>query len=105
MRHPPKFRYARPFTLLCVRITGKGRSMSRTQSTRRNTRRVAEHGYTVIYERLTEGGYQVIVPALPGIVTYGRSLEEARDMAQDAIRCHIRALLKDGEEIPEDPFA
>ena len=66
---------------------------------------MAEHSYTVIYERLTEGGYQVIVPALPGIVTYGRSLEEARDMAQDAIRCHIRSLLKDGEEIPQDHFA
>jgi predicted RNase H-like HicB family nuclease len=26
-------------------------------------------------------------------------------MAEDAIRCHLRALLKDGEDIPEDPFA
>ena len=51
-----------------------------------------------------KGGYQVIVPALPGIVTYGRDLEEAREMARDAIVCHLRGLLKDGEEIPEDPF-
>ena len=64
-----------------------------------------DHGYTVIYEPLAEGGYQVIVPALPGIVTYGRTLEEAREMAADAILCHLRGLLKDGEEIPEDPFA
>jgi predicted RNase H-like HicB family nuclease len=66
---------------------------------------VAEYGYTVIYERLTEGGLQVIVPALPGIVAYGRTLEEAREMAGDAILCHLRGLLKDHEEIPEDPFA
>jgi predicted RNase H-like HicB family nuclease len=66
---------------------------------------VTEYGYTVIYEALAEGGYQVIVPALPGIVTYGRALEEAREMARDAIICHLRGLLKDGEEIPEDPFA
>ena len=45
------------------------------------------------------------MPALPGIVTYGRDLEEAREMARDAIVCHLRGLLKDGEEIPEDPFA
>ncbi len=64
----------------------------------------AEYGYTVIYEQLSEGGYQVFVPALPGIVTYGRTVEEAREMAQDAILCHVRALHKDGEEIPDDPF-
>ncbi|MGA2607056.1 MAG: type II toxin-antitoxin system HicB family antitoxin [Terriglobia bacterium] len=79
--------------------------MARRQSTFRKQHVSAEYGYTVIYERLLEGGYQVIVPALPGIVTYGRTLEEAREMAEDAIRCHIRALLKDGEDIPDDPFA
>lgn len=66
---------------------------------------MAEHGYRVIYEPLTEGGFQVIVPALPGIVTYGRTIEEAREMAQDAITCHLQGLLKDHEEIPIDPFA
>ena len=65
---------------------------------------MTEHGYTVIYEALTEGGYQVIVPALPGIVTCGRTLDESREMARDAIICHLRGLMKDGEEIPEDPF-
>jgi len=66
---------------------------------------MAEYGYTVLYEQLTEGGYQVIVPALPGVVTYGRTLQEAREMAGDAIACHVRGLLKDHEEVPEDPFA
>jgi antitoxin HicB len=66
---------------------------------------VSEHGYTVIYEPLTDGGFQVIVPALAGLVSFGRTIEEARAMAQDAITCHLKGLLKDGEEIPEDPFA
>jgi predicted RNase H-like HicB family nuclease len=66
---------------------------------------VAEYGFTVIYDQLAEGGYQVIVPGLPGIVTYGRTLEEVREMARDAIACHIRGLIKDGEEIPEEPLA
>jgi predicted RNase H-like HicB family nuclease len=65
---------------------------------------MAEHGYRVIYEPLAEGGFQVIVPALPGIVTYGRTIDEAREMAQDAISCHIQRLLKDNEEIPADPL-
>lgn len=52
---------------------------------------MAEYGYTVIYEELQEGGYQVAVPALPGIVSYGCTIPEARD----AIVCHIRGLLKD----------
>ena len=66
---------------------------------------MTECGYTVVYEALSEGGYQVLVPAFPGIVTYGRNIDEAREMARDAIVCHLRGLLKDGEEIPEDPFA
>ena len=65
---------------------------------------MAEYGYTVLFERLAQGGYQVFVPALPEIVTYGRTVGEAREMAQDAILCHLRALRKDGEEIPDDPF-
>lgn len=66
---------------------------------------MSEYGYPVIYEPLTEGGFQVIVPALPGLVTYGRTIEEASEMAQDAISCHLQGLLKDDEEIPKDPFA
>jgi predicted RNase H-like HicB family nuclease len=38
-------------------------------------------------------------------VTYGRTIAEAREMAEDAIRCHLRGLVKAGEEIPPDPFA
>ena len=66
---------------------------------------MTSYKYTVIYEELSEGGYQVIVPALPGLVTFGRALPEAREMAEDAIRCHIQGMLKDHEEIPEDPFS
>ena len=79
--------------------------MPRSHAQRRKQVISPRHGYTVIYEGLLEGGYQVIVPALPGIVTYGRTIAEAREMAEDAIRCHLRALVKDGEEIPPDPFA
>jgi antitoxin HicB len=47
-------------------------------------------------------GYQVTVPLLPGLITYGRTLPEAREMARDAILCHLEGLKKDGERIPDE---
>lgn len=38
------------------------------------------------------GGYTVTVPALPGIVTHGRTIDEALANAQDAIECHTDGL-------------
>ncbi len=64
--------------------------------------RSKEYSYTVIYEPVKEGGYKVIVPLLPGLITYGRTLEEAREMARDAIRCYIEGLLKEKEEVPQE---
>jgi predicted RNase H-like HicB family nuclease len=61
-----------------------------------------EHTYTVLFEPAEEGGYVVTVPALPGVVTQGDSLEEAREMARDAILGYLEALQKDGEPIPDD---
>ncbi|MCL4534034.1 MAG: type II toxin-antitoxin system HicB family antitoxin [Bacteroidetes bacterium] len=59
--------------------------------------------YTILLDPDPEdGSYTVTVPALPGIVTQGRDLEDAIGMAKDAIRCHIDGLLKDGEPIPEE---
>ena len=56
--------------------------------------------FTVIIERQPEGEYLVSVPALPGCYTEGRTLEEAREMATDAIRAYCASLLKHGEPIP-----
>ena len=53
----------------------------------------------------SESGYQVTVPLLPGVVTYGRTLEEAQVMARDAIECHIEGLRKSGEPIPNERLA
>ena len=63
---------------------------------------VAEYSYTVLFEELAEGGYQVFVPAMPEICTYGRTLTEAREMAADAIRCVLMSARKLGEAVPED---
>lgn len=47
-----------------------------------------------------DGGYTVTVPALPGVVTQGDTVDEAVAMAREAIQCHLEGLLADGEPIP-----
>lgn len=61
-----------------------------------------EYSFTVLYEPLPEGGYNVIVPALPEICTFGETLDEAREMAMDAIKCVIESMRADNEPIPSD---
>ncbi|HLY60677.1 MAG TPA: type II toxin-antitoxin system HicB family antitoxin [Terriglobia bacterium] len=58
------------------------------------------HEYTAFLESNEHGGYTVVVPALPGLVTEGKSLEHARRMAKDAIRCYLEGLKKADESIP-----
>jgi len=49
-----------------------------------------------------EGGYTVIVPALPGCITYGGTIEEAIAMAKEAIEGYIETLKDLGKEVPTD---
>jgi len=63
---------------------------------------MSQHRYTVLFEPAEEGGYVVTCPALPGLVTEGDTLDEARDMVRDAIRGYLESLTKDGAPIPED---
>ena len=56
--------------------------------------------FTVVLTSDVTGGYVVTCPALPGLVTEGDTLEEARAMASDAIRGYLESLQKDGEPNP-----
>jgi predicted RNase H-like HicB family nuclease len=58
---------------------------------------VENYQFTVIIERQPEGEYLVTVPALPGCVTEGRTLEEARTMAADALSAYGASLRKQDE--------
>ena len=58
--------------------------------------------FTVVMTPDVTGGYVVTCPALPGLVTEGDTLEEARAMATDAIQGYLESLKKDGEPIPKD---
>src|SRR5438105_15954340 len=57
--------------------------------------------YTFVFNPEPEGGYAVTCPALPGLVTYGETIEDARRMARDAMEGLIEVMLEMGEAIPE----
>ncbi len=49
-----------------------------------------------------EGGYWVKVPALPGCVTQGETVEEALANAKEAIEAYILSLRDQGLSVPEE---
>lgn len=61
--------------------------------------------YPVIYTEEPEGGFTVTVPSLPGCVTYGKSLIEAKKMAKKAIELYLESLEAHNEPIPTDTNA
>jgi len=63
---------------------------------------MAEYHYTVLFEPAEEGGYVVTCPSLPGLVTEGDTLEEARHRALDAIPAYLESLKRDRLPIPAD---
>ena len=58
--------------------------------------------YNVIFRPEPEGGFTVIAPSLPGCVSYGENLKEAKKMIADAIDGYITSLKKHKEPIPTD---
>jgi len=58
--------------------------------------------YRVVLKKEPEGGYTVVVPALPGCITYGENVDEAIMMAEEAIELYIEDLQSRNEEIPDD---
>ena len=58
--------------------------------------------YKILLRKESEGGYTVIVPSLPGCITYGDSISEAIEMAKEAIEVYIESLKAHNEEIPTE---
>jgi predicted RNase H-like HicB family nuclease len=57
--------------------------------------------YTVLIHP-DDGAYSVVVPALPGCVTWGNTLDEAVASAREAIEGHVAALRDTGQDVPEE---
>ncbi len=52
---------------------------------------MTERGYTMRFDPLPEDGFSVFVPAIPEICTFGETLEEALEMAEDAIQSYLES--------------
>ena len=60
--------------------------------------------YKILLHKEPEGPYTVMVPALPGCITFGETVEHSIQMAKEAIELYIEELQELGEEIPDDSF-
>ena len=58
--------------------------------------------YKILMHKELEGTYTVSVPALPGCITYGETVEHSMLMVKEAIELYIEELKERGEDIPND---
>ncbi|MGB3531536.1 MAG: type II toxin-antitoxin system HicB family antitoxin [Saprospiraceae bacterium] len=64
--------------------------------------RMKSHTYRILLNPEPEGGYTVLVPSLPGCITYGESIDHAISMAEEAIELYIESQIAHGESIPDE---
>ncbi len=58
--------------------------------------------FKVLFKPEAEGGYTASVPSLPGCISYGETLEEAKKMVADAISCYLKCMKEHGECCTDD---
>jgi len=56
--------------------------------------------YIAIVHKEPNSDFGVSFPDFPGCITAGSSIDEAKNMAQEAIRLHIKGMIEDGQDIP-----
>ena len=78
--------------------------MVNKKSSRKVRQEITSKGtpFTCIFELNEAGGYTVTVPVLPGLVTEGRDLEEAKKMVKKAITLHCECLEEEREPMPRE---
>ncbi|HMQ76855.1 MAG: type II toxin-antitoxin system HicB family antitoxin [Flavobacteriales bacterium] len=63
---------------------------------------MSQRTYRVLLTPEPEGGFTVSVPALPGCITYGESIDHALSMAKEAIELYVETLEAEGDPVPDD---
>ena len=56
--------------------------------------------YIAVVHKDPKSDFGVSFPDFPGCITAGSSIDEAKDMAHDALSLHIKGMMEDGENIP-----
>jgi predicted RNase H-like HicB family nuclease len=57
--------------------------------------------YIAVVHKDPKSDYGVSFPDFPGCITAGSTIDEAKDMAQQALSFHVKGMLRDGETIPK----
>lgn len=57
--------------------------------------------YIALIRKDADSDYGVDFPDFPGCVTAGRTLDEARRMAAEALLLHVEGMAEDGDTFPE----
>ena len=57
--------------------------------------------YIGLIHKDPDSQFGVSFPDLPGVITAGTTLDDARAMAEEALAFHIQGLIEDGEAVPE----
>jgi predicted RNase H-like HicB family nuclease len=57
--------------------------------------------YIALIHKDPDSDYGVSFPDLPGVITAGSNLDEARQMAAEALAFHLEGMAQDGEAAPE----
>ncbi len=57
--------------------------------------------FIALIHKDSDSDYGVSFPDLPGCISAGAALDEARAMAQEALALHVEGMLADGEAVPE----
>jgi predicted RNase H-like HicB family nuclease len=57
--------------------------------------------YIALLRKDRDSDYGVEFPDLPGCISAGSTLEEARQMAEEALSAHVSLLRQDGDAVPE----
>ncbi|MDG6224163.1 MAG: type II toxin-antitoxin system HicB family antitoxin [Candidatus Thermoplasmatota archaeon] len=58
--------------------------------------------YRILLREEPEGGFTVIVPSLPGCITFGDTIDEAIEFAKEAIELYLESMIAHGEDIPTE---
>ena len=56
--------------------------------------------YIAIVHKEVKSNFGVSFPDFSGCITAGKNIDEAKDMAQEALTLHIQGMLEDGEQLP-----
>ncbi len=56
--------------------------------------------FPVVIHKDKNSDYGVTVPVLPGCFSAGKTLDEALDMAKEAIELHLEGMIEEGQVVP-----